>query len=95
MVPSQWKLPRDTFLHSPSFLLQLSRRVSQWTREDTPCARSQPTLLLVQHQQRRRALPARAVINEKGFRGTTCHVKEKTDFSEHPVNAGKKERKGN
>lgn len=54
-----------------------------------------PTLHRVKHQQCPRVLPVHADIKE-GFIGIGCLIKEKTDFSKHPVNARKREEwKGN
>lgn len=54
-----------------------------------------PTLHRVKHQQCPRVFPVRADIKE-GFIGIGCLIKEKTDFSKHPVNARKREEwKGN
>lgn len=54
-----------------------------------------PTLHRVKHQQHPHVLPVHADI-KKGFIGIGCLIKEKTDFSKHPVNARKREEwKGN
>lgn len=54
-----------------------------------------PELHWVKHQQRPHVLPVHADTKE-GFIGISGLIKEKTDFSKHPVNARKREEwKGN